>query len=435
MDSIVISAARAVIDDDLAPVDVLIEGSSIAQVAKAGELRATRTIDASSLWILPGAIDSHVHPIHNETFASTGSAALYGGVTTVLHHLYPARGETNEQAVERVEPDAAEGGADFGFHVRVTRDRLPVDATAGRHSRPASLKVFLAHTDPEVELTAEELWAVMAAAARTGTVVYVHSELGSVTRVAGEALAMTDLRDWSNTRPPPLEAAAVTTVLALAAMTGCRVHLPHLSSADAVEAALNARARWGVEATLETCPHYLFLSYDSVSGGEGRVAPPLRAPDELAEMRRHVATGDIDLIASDHCGYAAEKKDVPELRDAANGLPGIEVMFPLLLDAAINADWFTPKRLVEALAEGPARAFGLQQKGHLAVGYDADLVLVDPAARTTIRHQDLHDRASYSPYEGTAVSGKVTHVFRRGELVVEEGTLLDRTPARQVTTA
>jgi allantoinase len=96
---------------------------------------------------------------------------------------------------------------------------------------------------------------------------------------------------------------------------------------------------------------------------------------------------------------------------------------------------FTPKRLVETLAHGPARAFGLQRKGRLAAGYDADLVLVDPAAHAIIRHQDLHDRASYSPYETRAVSGKVTHVYRRGELVVEEGNLLDRTPAQRVSTA
>lgn len=428
---IVVRGACLCADLEGGPVDVAIIGESIAQVAAAGTIDGRSVLDADGLWLMPGVIDAHVHPIHDETFASIGAAAPYGGVTTVLHHLYPEPGESFAAAIARAEAGIAGGAADGGVHVRIRGDEMGLRPEAADGGRYAAIKLFLAHTDPAIEVDLGDVFEVMLWAAAHDALVYVHCEHGVALQRAEQVIgAARTLLEWSADRSDQLEAAAVAAVTALAELTGAALHVPHVSSAAALDVALAARRR-GVRVTVETCPHYLFLTAESDLGGFGRCAPPLRAPADRDALRRALADGSIDLVATDHCGYDESEKST-SVAGSSNGLPGLETLLPLLLDAAIEGHWIDPGLLVEMLAGGPARAFGLAGKGAIAPGYDADLVLIDPTARERLQHRDMHDRAGYTPYEGWEVRGSVVEVMRRGERLVERGRQMAESPGRLV---
>jgi dihydropyrimidinase len=408
-------------------VDVVVQGEQIKQVGDAGTLSAPEKIDADGLWIMPGAVDAHVHPIHNETFASTGRAALFGGVTSILHHLYPKPGEDYAEAVRRAAGEASRAPADYGFHVRITPERV-ADTDYDQLSRlpVLSVKAFLAHSDPSVACGLGELYEVMREAARADLTIIVHAELGDVIRrsetpVEGPGA----LVEFDRQRPAELEAAAVHAVCAIAAMTECTLYLPHVSSAAALESAHRAR-RLGTRVFIETCPHYLLLTHDCPLGGLGKVAPPLRSDADASALRQAVADGMVDTIASDHCGYSQREKSPYQMTTSSYGLPGIELLLPLMLDAAIDGSWMSEDELVCKLSTMPARVFGLKRKGAIAPGYDADLVLIDPSGRREVKQAALHDRSFYSPYEGRMLRGEIVRVFRRGVTVVDHGRLSEQ---------
>jgi dihydroorotase-like cyclic amidohydrolase len=173
------------------------------------------------------------------------------------------------------------------------------------------------------------------------------------------------------------------------------------------------------------------LDSDSPVGSLGRVTPPLRAASSVEAMR--LLAGDpesgIDVLASDHCGYAAEEKPVDDFAHAGNGLPGLDSLVPLLLDAVLGQGWLTPTDLVRLAAKGPAATFGLVAKGRLAPGADADLVIVDPAGTTTLSSQPPGPATAQSPYGERPLRGSITDVLRRGVPLVRETELTDAATA------
>jgi dihydropyrimidinase len=410
--------------------DVLITGGKIADVAAAGTIEAAQTVDLSGAWLLPGVVDAHVHPIHAETFASVGEESVRGGITTVLNHLYPEPGEPVDSAVRRAAGEARQSAADFGFHVRITPDRL-ADGPPGplpgldrvaQIDGVLAVKVFLAHGNPDVACRPEQLVFVAAAARDAGLPVIVHAEFGQVISALESVLGQArDLRSHDLLRSAHLEAAAVATVAAIAQRLNARVYIAHLSSPEAVRSMLQAREA-GTRILGETCPHYLALDTDHQPDSNGRVTPPLRSPDARREMRSLVAGGALDVLASDHCGYDAHDKPQDDFTAADNGLPGLDTMLNLMLDAVLaEGGWLTARQLVELLCTGPARAFGVSGKGTLSPGTDADLVVVDPAGSTVASAYPSAIATAPSPYAGRQLRGRVVDVLRRGEYAVRNG--------------
>jgi dihydropyrimidinase len=405
--------------------DVLMADGRIVGIAAAGDLDATRVVDVSGAWLLPGVVDAHVHPIHAETFASVGEQSVRGGITTVLHHLYPEPGESFDAAVRRAADQARLAAADFGFHVRITPDRLadgPPDLRkTARIDGVLSVKAFLAHGNPDVACQPEQLVAVAVAARDAGLPVIVHAEFGRVISALEAVLGPPrDLRSHDLLRSAELEAASVATVAAIAHQLGARTYIAHLSSPEAVRAMLRAREA-GTRILGETCPHYLALDTDHRPDSDGRVTPPLRSSGARSELRSLVTAGALDVLASDHCGYDAHDKPRDDFAAADNGLPGLDSMLCLMLDAVLTGGWLSARQLVGLLAAGPARAFGLAGKGVLASGADADLVVVDPAGSTVAAAHPSATATAPSPYGGRRLRGKVVDVLRRGEYAVRDG--------------
>ena len=418
-------------------VDVLVAEGRIVRVVDAGTLDAPTCLDIHGAWLLPGFVDAHVHPIHAETLASVGNAAPANGITTVLNHFYPRSDESLLEAAGRARREASYGAADYGFHVRVTPDRLDRwrrhqslnDQLLSIATAPGvvSVKAFLAHTDPTVMMTAAQLTHVLHAASLAGLPVVVHAEPGDVLAVLdGLEGTANSLTEHDRRRAPDLEAATVALAAAVARAVRARLYVAHLSSEMAVEAVNRARAL-GTLVRGESCAHYMALDSGAPLGSLGRVAPPLRPASSVAAMRR-LATdphSGIDVVASDHCGYAAEEKPLDDFAHAGNGLPGLDSLVPLLLDAVLGDGWLTPSDVVRLTAHGPAETFGLVNKGRIDPGADADLVVVDPAGTTRLSTSPSGPSTAHSPYGERRLRGAVTHVLRRGVLLVSESEPTD----------
>jgi len=415
-------------------VDILIDGGRIQAVAAAGTLDGDTIIDLDGLLLMPGAIDTHVHPIHDETFASVGRAAVFGGVTTICNQLYPAAGEGFAAAIDRMAAEGAGGAADFAAHVRWDRTRDAAEVLEGADAGAVSIKVFLAHPDKSIQATLGELVTAMTAARDAGLVTLVHAELGDVVDAllaSGQAKRETlaELNAWRSTAN---EAAAVTAASVIARTVDAPLYVVHASCDDTLVAAAAARAA-GTDVSIESCPHYAFLNIDTaLPGGQGFVLPPVRPASDQAAVRRALVNGLIDTMGSDHCGHGHESKR-ESIADSKAGLPGLEAMIPLLIDAALGDNpWLPRHRVEELVCSGPARIFGLEGKGALLPGYDADIVAIDPNGTTTLRADQLHDAAGYSPYDGWQLRGSVERVWRRGELVVNAGIAQQSTGGRLV---
>jgi dihydropyrimidinase len=428
---VVIRGARRIEHRAEEPLDILIADERIVAIGSAGELTAPEVVDAAGLVVMPGVIDAHVHPIHDETFESVGSAAPFGGVTTVLLHLYPDPGEPYPDAIARMVEGASRGRADFGAHVRLTPDRLGEDLESIVAAGGLSAKAFLAHIDPAVQMTLGDLSIAMSKCAKAKIPLIVHAELGDVINALGTG-TVDSLDDLSSLRSDLIEAAAVDAAAAVAASTGCTLYIPHISSAQALLAARRARQEPGPPIWTETCPHYLFLDAGDDLGGLGRVLPPLRGQDDVIALRRAVADGTVDVVGSDHCGHGPASKQKGDVAGSKAGLPGVELLAPLLVDAVLGEGWLSGRRLVSVLASRPAELFGLSTKGQLLPGYDADLVLIDPQASWTVGRERLHDASFYSPYEGRKLRGDVCQVWRRGERIIADHVPTGTTPGRHL---
>jgi dihydropyrimidinase len=202
------------------------------------------------------------------------------------------------------------------------------------------------------------------------------------------------------------------------------LYVVHCSVCGTVDMVTEARAA-GDPAIAETTPQYLLLDEDLYAGPHPEwviMQPPLRAPAEKDGLWARLAGGAITTVGTDHCDYTlAQKQASPHFTETPGGIPGLETMLPLLATYGVAEGRLTWQRLAEVTSAGPARIFGLTNKGSLAVGADADVVIYDPAVQGTIRAGQMHDMAGYTPYEGWRVSGAVRDVFSRGRRLVCNG--------------
>ncbi|WP_159500597.1 dihydroorotase family protein [Microbacterium sp. 18062] len=436
---------------ELGTVDILVDDGRIAGLGPAGSIALSdgdSLLPLDGMWVLPGFIDAHVHPIHSESMSSVGREGVLGGVTTVLNHLYPTPDETLAEAVRRNAADSRDAASDFGYHLRITPDRIDMAGAPGHRSALLSaqiiealtvggvvaVKAFLSHADDRVRSTLAGLTEILLAGAETGIPVIVHAEPGEVITVLdGRYGTPESLGEHDRRRSADLEAAAVALAAATARAVDARLYVAHLSSDRAVDAVARARA-WGTRVRGESCTHYFDLDSGRTLGALGRVTPPLRGPDSMARMRELAADSDsgIDVIASDHCGYSAEEKEHTDFALAGNGLPGIDSMAPILIDAVIAGGWLMAADLVRLTSRGPAEAFGLIGKGRILEGFDADLVVVDPRGRGELREHPPGPATAASPYGGRRLAGSIRRVIRRGSDAVVDGVDHELRDARPV---
>jgi len=424
--------------------DIGIAGGRVAAIGRVSG-SARREIDARGRLVTPGGVDPHCHidqvsgmGLQNaDTFATATAAAAMGGTTTVISFAAQARGERPAETVAAYAAKAARvARVDHAFHLSVADtsasgffDDLAALAAQGHRS----VKIF---TTYDVALSDAEILAVMDATRDAGALLCVHAESDAiVARERARLLAEGRRRpaDHAASRPEIAEVEAVERVCRFAELPGAPTMIFHVTSAGALAALRTARGRgapvWG-----ETCTHYLFqtakvLDRPGLEGAKWMCSPPQRGAADIAALWAGLARGDLALVSSDHAPYRFDETGKlaagpePGFERIANGQPGLELRLPLLFDAMVSRGQGGAERFVEITATAPARLYGLEGKGDIAPGADADLVIWDPNRRHTYGADDLHDAVGYNPFEGHTVTGWPERVLLRGDVIVENGDL------------
>ncbi len=429
--------------------DVAVSGGSITAVepdlSAFAEGGSVEVVDATGLLVLPGAVDVHTHTrvatdAEPDRFFRDSMAAAFGGTTTFLAFNNPGTGAS--AAAERsllaglrewraaTERDSA---IDYAVSLAISGRmddpvaELPAMVDAG----VATAKAFMVF---DFRLDDRRLFDAMRVLGSRGGMLQVHCEDPVLIDTAvSEALRRGDIepRFHATSRSTEAEAVATHRVMAFARAADVPVHVVHLSSRAALAQVRVAKAS-GVRAHAETCPHYLALTDnryatpDIEDAARYVISPPLRAETDQAALWEGLADGSLDLIATDHVPdrLAVEKAEasrgVPFDR-ISNGAPGIETLLSIAYSEGVDKGRLSIERLVDLVSTAPARLFGLDKKGAIEVGRDADLVLFDPAARRTLTASDLHHTSDYTPYEGFTLAGAVSSVFVRGRPVIRNG--------------
>jgi len=417
--------------------DILVDGERIALVGEELDVNADRTVDAGGKWVIPGAIDVHTHmelpfggTFAKDTFETGTRAAAFGGTTTIIDFAVQPRGGSLRQGLDAWH-EKADGRAcvDYGFHLIISdvRDDVFSEMDQLVDEGVTTFKLFTAY--PGVFFSDDgAIFRAMQQTAKNGGLIMMHAENGlAIDVVAGQNFAAgnTDPYFHGTSRSPVLEGEATNRVIRLAEVAGSPVYIVHLSAREALAEVRRARDE-GLPAFAETCPQYLFLSLDDLGNGfEGSkfvCSPPLRPADHQEELWRGLVHDDLQVVSTDHCPFDFHgQKDLGkgDFRKIPNGLPGVENRVDLLHDGGVVSGRITPNRWVQLISSAPAQLFGLPQKGVVAVGADADLVVYDPKREHTISARTHHMAVDYSCYEGRSVTGGADVVLSRGKIIVD----------------
>ncbi|WP_285295760.1 dihydropyrimidinase [Aureimonas altamirensis] len=432
---------------DVFKADVAIRDGRIVQVGE-GLTEAAEIIDATDRLVLPGGIDSHVHLaqpsgdgiVMADGFESGTLSALFGGNTTVMPFCLQEKGRSLRDALTHYHA-LAEGNCytDVSFHLIISD---PSPAVLGQEL-PAlvadgysSFKVFMTYEG--LRLNDAQILETMDVARRTGALVMVHCENEDAIRYLiglHEATGNVAPKAHATTRPVVVEREATHRALSLAEVVDVPVVIVHVSNGAAIEEIHAARAR-GRKVIGETCPQYLTLTADDLDGMDWEGAkfvcsPPPRDAAEQANCWRGIETGLFDLFSSDHCPFRYDDsqgklnmKGRSSFRHIPNGIPGVETRLPILFSEGVIKGRIDLPRFVALTATNHAQIYGLENKGSIAVGKDADIAIWNPNETRTIRHKELHDGADYSPYEGLEITGWPTTVILGGKCMIVDGELV-----------
>jgi dihydropyrimidinase len=423
--------------------DLLISGQSIAAVGvDLQDQTADEVVDAAGCIVLPGLVDPHTHIALDTGIYRTPDdwevgtrTAACGGVTTVIDFATQVKGGDVSGALSQRLTEIGDGAQiDFGLHMMLTqlpgsREELERWMAELLAAGVNSVKVYTTYR-PNYYQDDAELLRLFEVTAKKEIIVMVHCENDAIVSAATADLierGLTSLAHHGRARPAIAEPEAANRVLFLAGASGARPYIVHCSVATSVD--LVARAsREGEPALAETTPQYLLLDEGLYQGDHPEwviMQPPLRSAAEGARLWEQLASGAIATIGTDHCDYSISQKRLsPHFHKTAGGIPGLETMLPLLATYGVEQGRITWRRLVELTSSNPARIFGLRAKGRLTTGCDADIVIYDPAAPSTIRAAELHNLSGYTPYEGWPVTGRVRSVMGRGRWLVKEGEFL-----------
>ena len=418
---LIIRGATVCLPNGITETDVAVADGKVCAVGE--ELSAKHTIDARGLLLMPGAIDAHVH--YNEPgrtdwegWATGSLASAAGGATCVFEmplNAHPPTLDAESFALKRAAAEAS-SVVDFGLWGGITPvnlDKLSELAASG----VIGFKAFMSSSGtPDFERSdLQTLRAGMKQAAQLGLPVSVHAEnevliasLVAEAKAAGKAGA----RDYLASRPIAAEVAAIREACEIAGETGCRLHIVHVSCGEGLDE-IRAAKKLGVDVTAETCPHYLSFNEDDVArlGAPAKCAPPVRAETVRADMIARVRRGDVDTLGTDHSPCPPSMKQGDDFFAIWGGIMGAQQFVGSLFAAGLDGPL-----IAKLTGTNVARRFSLEErKGAIAVGYDADLVLIDPRQSHLVTEAGLLTRHRISPYVGRVFPVTISTVWVRGQ--------------------
>ena len=432
---LIIRSGKIVSPDVVIDASIAIKDGLVLAVGADSAMPVAKEIfDATGLYILPGAIDDHVHfrdpgyP-HKEDWESGTAAAAFGGVTCVfdMPNTIPPTGTADILAAKHAIA-TSKAHIDFGLYGLLGDDSIAnvPDLVAGG---VIGFKLYMGNTfgkipSPDTGATLE-CFEVVAA---TGKRISLHAENNEIMERRQKRLMAAGKADqWAHlaARPNVVAVEAVSRAAILAEWTGARIHVLHISTAEELRPLREAKAR-GVDITGETCPHYLMLSTDDYDRVPGVMAvnPPVREKHNQASIWAALLDGSIDVIATDHAPHTREEKTRNDIWTVDCGFPGVETQMPLML-TEVNAGRMSICDYVRMSAYNPARIWGLYpRKGALLPGSDADIAIVDIAREHVIRDAEIQSRSKISPWDGRHVKGLPIHTLVRGRFVMKDRKLM-----------
>ncbi len=434
---LIIKNGTIVTASDIYRADIGIENGKIRQIGL-GLGAADKEIDVKGRYILPGLIDAHTHVDIKfqgcqsvEDFYSGTAAAANGGVTTIIDYVIPDSGDTLEQALA-IWKDKAKGKAvvDYSFHIAMLEpDEINISQMADMVTEGfPSFKIFMSDN---FDYQSTPFLDVMVKAGKLSAIVNVHAEDGGCLCHISQRFkreGRTGSTNFAASRPPLTEGIAAQRAVGLAQLAETPLYLVHLSCSEGVEAVNQARQR-GQIVYGETRPCYLLMSDAALSGENGDLYtswPPLRNESQLEAMWQYLNQNILQVIATDHDGWSRQQKQ--QQQDVENmlaGMPQLETYLSLLYTEGILKKRMQWNRLVEVCCTNPAKIFGMYpEKGTLAIGSDADLVVFDTNQETIIEAKNLHSRSDFDPYAGWTVKGRPVMTFSRGELIMQNNRIL-----------
>ena len=416
------------------------ETGRIERVMDAGEVppASDTVINARGLLLFPGFVDAHVHmrdpgATHKEDFNSGSIAAACGGVTTVMcmPNTNPAVA-SKDGFIEARRAGESRSHVDFTLQGAVTRDNLD-ELEELWSTGITSFETLMSDAPESDRLDLHHLYAATCEVARLQAILGVYTGHQGLLdhRLAELRDRSVDLESLARAREPLGEAAGIAVALEVCRTALAPMVLRQVSTAVGLEI-LRTTKRLNPELpiSIEVTPHHLHLEYDLISElqGFGYMIPPLRSHEDRLAVVSALSDGTVDFVGSDHAPHHPEEKARQDPWRVPGGTPGLDTLASCVLDLAARKV-ISYMDVARVLAERPAALFGISHvKGHIGVGADGDLVLVDPGARHTISREDIRSKAARSPFEGRTLTGRPVLTILRGRVVVENGRFLSAEP-------
>ncbi|MCQ4925474.1 dihydropyrimidinase [Tissierella carlieri] len=421
--------------------DILVDEGKIIAIGNNLDSKADEVIDAKGMYVLPGGVDQHVHFSFEFNGSKvrgfeTSNAAAVGGTTTVIEFVNQIKGKGLIDTIDEYRKENAEGIAmvDYSFHGIIT------DPSTGVYDEIAKLpeagyptvKLFMAYKGMFFHCDDDVIAKSMQKAKDAGVTIMVHAENADLIDVLQkECVEQGNVEPYYHavSRPPMVETEATERAINIARLMDAPLYVVHVSTKGAVDAIKRAQDE-GLPVYGETCTHYLTLDKENLAksnfqGAKYVCSPALREQDDIDYLWTSIKNGWLNAISSDHCGFNwAEQKHMgkDDFRNIPNGAPGLENRLGVLWTAGVETGKITRSQLVDLFATKPAKINGLgDRKGHLGIGYDADIVIYNPKVKSTISNETSLQGVDYNSYEGFEQIGRPEKVFLRGQLVVDEG--------------
>lgn len=420
------------------PADVAVDGGKIVAIGKDLAINAEKVVDATGKLVLPGALDAHTHmampfggTVSADSYLAGTRAAVCGGVTTIFDYPVQHKGETILGLIgSKKDVLEKEACCDYAFHCCITDlndGEILDEMEQAVEEGITSFKCFLVYKKEGMMVDDGMLARLLLRAKELGAMINVHAENPDLIDLRTEQyLKEGKTSAWYHymSRPEFVEAEADKRVVHWASHLDTPVYIVHMADKEGLEACIEAKTQ-GHEIFVETCPQYLEFTCDVYKREDGRnfvCSPPMKGQESQDALWTAIQSGMIDTVATDHCPFQSYEKDwgKDDFTKIPNGCAGVENLYPYMLDAA-NSGKITFERAVELCSTNVAKIFGCDNKGAIAVGKDADIVIYDKDKDFTISVNNMHSDYDHTIWEGKKLHGYPVQTYLRGKLVYDNG--------------
>ena len=420
------------------PADVAVDGGKIVAIGKDLAVNAEKVVDATGKLVLPGALDAHTHmampfggTVSADSYLAGTRAAVCGGVTTIFDYPVQHKGETILGLIgSKKEVLEKEACCDDAFHCCITDlngGEILDEMEQAVEEGITSFKCFLVYKKEGMMVDDGMLARLLLRAKELGAMINVHAENPDLIDLRTEQyLKEGKTSAWYHymSRPEFVEAEADKRVVHWASHLDTPVYIVHMADKEGLEACIKAKSE-GHDILVETCPQYLEFTCDVYKREDGRnfvCSPPMKGQESQDALWTAIKSGMIDTVATDHCPFQSYEKDwgKDDFTKIPNGCAGVENLYPYMLDAA-NSGKITFEKAVELCSTNVAKIFGCDNKGAIAVGKDADIVIYDKDKDFTISVSNMHSDYDHTIWEGKKLHGYPVQTYLRGKLVYDNG--------------